>query len=181
MWPLLRASSGISGGRRGQTGSWGQIISPLCPLLPVLAIWWEQTYRVLGGEDRDAGITPAWKRDREQRGREGRDVTVRSQRSQSLLLFLASLCVSKVTGKAEESTSFTPSCTRGPRIETMWQTDTDTVFTMCLRATRGHWWIISAVLLGSRATCPHWPRIMTWIHQPHWLHKAIVTEHIINV
>lgn len=46
-------------------------------------------------------------------------MTVRSQRSQSLLLFLASLCVSKVTGKAEESTSFTLSCTRGPRIETM--------------------------------------------------------------
>lgn len=59
----------------------------------------------VGGEDRDAGIAPAWKRDSEQRGREGRDVTVRSQRSQSLLLFLASLCVSKVTGKAEESTS----------------------------------------------------------------------------
>lgn len=33
----------------------------------------------VGGEDRDAGIAPAWKRDREQRGREGRDVTVRSQ------------------------------------------------------------------------------------------------------
>ena len=125
--------------------SWRQVTSPLCPPLPALTIWWEQSYRMFyrrGSRGGDAGTVPALEKKgmegrEEKQERKGGSVTVGSQRPQSLLLFHASLCVSRVTGKAQWSTNFTPSWARGPRIESMRQTETDSVLILCLQATWG--------------------------------------------
>lgn len=67
-------------------------------------------------------------------------------------------------GKAERSTNLSTELHKGPRIESMRQTETDTVLTLCLQATRGQQWLIFVVkLLDFWAACPYWPRTKsTW-------------------
>lgn len=99
-----------------RTGHFPSLSSASCPDNLVgknlLYVWRRRRRR------ENPGTVPALEKGMEGREdkkkREGRSVTVRSQRAQSLLLFLASLCVSRATGMAEQSTNFTPRCTRGP-------------------------------------------------------------------
>lgn len=126
--------------------SWRQVTSPLCPPLPALTIWWEQSYRMFyrrgsRGERRwhcaRSGKKRGWRAERKNKKERVGEWQWAHRGPQSLLLFHASLCVSRVTGKAQWSTNFTPSWARGPRIESMRQTETDSVLTLCLQATWG--------------------------------------------
>lgn len=140
--PCSSVSSGMRGGRRAEDRS--------LPLSVLRFLLWQSdgnraTACFTGGEagGRDAGTVPAlekkrrWRAERKNKKERLGEWQWDHRGPQSLLLFHASLCVSRVTGKAQWSTNFTPSWARGPRIESMRQTETDSVLTLCLQATWG--------------------------------------------
>lgn len=94
--------------------------SPLSPLLPVSTIWWEWIYSRVALCRLCASSG---------KGMEGRE----ENKKESVVVWhppkSASVSVSRVTWKAEQSTNFTLSHTRGPE-QKAWDTETDTVNTV---------------------------------------------------